>query len=227
MLCDQTGSRKFNHQAAVLDLRLRVWLHCIHATSTELLDPENIIIKRGCSRWTLVPVSCTSWDISTAGLRPPSWISDFRFGRTALRLLWLSCQYPRIWVLTLEFCSYPNYKLRSKYFPFRGRHLGLPTSGLVGQQSDYLLWLAGPQKYGVSLWNFVPVSSTSWDVSTAGLGPPCWISDFQFGRTASRLLPLSCWTPKTWGGRWNFVPISFASWDTRGWQPPFSSNVRR
>ena len=41
-----------------------------------------------------------------------------------------------------------------------------------------------------------------------------WISGFRFGRTAFRLLALSCWTPETKGvSRWNFVTNSPTRWD--------------
>ena len=99
----------------------------------------------------------------------------------------------------MEFRSYPMYKLRSKYFRFRGRHLGLPASGLVGQHSGYLHWLAEPQKYEVSRWYFVPVSSD--------FRLPVYVaqhSDY-FHRVAG---------PRKHGcSRWNFVPIASTSWD--------------
>jgi hypothetical protein len=52
-----------------------------------------------------------------------------------------------------------------------------------------------------------------------GPATPVWrplssASDFRFGRTAFRLLALSCWTPETKGvSRWNFVTNSLTRWD--------------
>ena len=79
------------------------------------------------------------------------------------------------------------------------RHLGIPTSGLCRTSFILFHWLVGPLKHGCSRWNFDSISSTSLDISTSGLGPPSWISDFRSGGTAFSLLQLSCWTPKTWG----------------------------
>jgi hypothetical protein len=62
----------------------------------------------------------------------------------------------------------PIYKMRSNYFRFRGRHLVLLTSGLVARHRDFFHWVAGSRKHGCSRWNFVSISSTSWDLSISG-----------------------------------------------------------
>ena len=52
--------------------------------------------------------------------------------------------------------------------------IGFPTSGLIAHHSYYFPQVAGPRKHGCSRWNFVPISSTSWD--PRGVTIPPWES---------------------------------------------------
>ena len=122
------------------------------------------------TQWKYYECCLTKPEVGNPTIKPPSWISDFRFMSHSIQTTSIDFLDPKNMGLAFGISFLAIYKLRSKYFRFRGRHLGLPTSGLVGQHSDYLHWLAGPQKYGVSLWNFVPILSTSW--GPRGLQPP-------------------------------------------------------
>ena len=72
MLSDQTGSRKSNHKAAILDFRLPVYIAQHSGYFHWVAGPR----KHGCSLWNLVPIPSTSWDLSTSGLEAA--ILDFR-----------------------------------------------------------------------------------------------------------------------------------------------------
>src|SRR5664279_4592341 len=118
------------------------------STSIGLLDHENIVVAFGIS--VLCRLEAEIGILYGFGhYWPPSWISDFRFGRTALELSRLSCWTPKMWGLPLKSRFYLVYKLRYKYFRFIGRHLGFPTSGLVGQYFQWVRWIAGPRNCGV------------------------------------------------------------------------------
>ena len=78
--------------AAMLDFWLPVWSHKIYNTPIGKLDPRNVDLAFGIlflpnlgAEIKLLPV----W-------RPPCWISDFRFDRTALKTLPL-----KIWTLKI------------------------------------------------------------------------------------------------------------------------------
>ena len=47
---------------------------------------------------------------------------------------------------------------------------------------------------GISLISCLEAEIHAFDV----LRPPFWITHFQFGCTVSELVPLECWTQKTW-----------------------------
>ena len=72
MLSDQTRSRKFNHQAAISDFRLLVYV----AQHSDYFHWVARPRKYGCSIWNFVPIPSTSWDLSTSGL--DAAILDFR-----------------------------------------------------------------------------------------------------------------------------------------------------
>jgi len=66
-----------------------------------------------------------------------------------------------------------NKKLRYNYFRFGGRHLGLPTSGMVGDSSQWIHSIAGPcnmQKHAGYLLEFrVLLYNNTWGVSHPNL----------------------------------------------------------
>ena len=72
MLSDQTGSRKSNHQAAILDFRLPIYVTQHSDYFHWVAGPRT----HGCSLWNFVPIPTTSWDLSTSGLEAA--ILDFR-----------------------------------------------------------------------------------------------------------------------------------------------------
>jgi len=97
-----------------------------------------------------------------------------------------------------------------------GCHLGFPTSAHVGTCLQWHHWNARPRKRGICIWNFVAISSTSWDISTSGLGGR------HLGFPTSAHVG-NCLQWHHWNARprkhgiciWNVVAISSTSWDMR------------
>jgi hypothetical protein len=81
----------------------------------------------------------------------------------------------------VQFLSFGDFKLISLAFGFRlkgklgywhfrvgSRHIEFTTSGIVGCISHWFQCIGGPRICKFSLWNFVSISSGSWDIGISG-----------------------------------------------------------
>ena len=72
---------------------LPVWSHGILICLNGKLDPENIGIAVGISLISCLEVEINAFEF----MRPPSWITHFRFGCTVSELVSLECWTPKTW----------------------------------------------------------------------------------------------------------------------------------
>ena len=71
-----------------------VWSHSLLVCPSGKLDPENIGIAVGISLTSCLEAEIHAFDV----LRPPFWITHFRFGCTVSELVPLECWTQKTWV---------------------------------------------------------------------------------------------------------------------------------